>query len=408
MSQRFPTRSIVRGDRFAGGRGLITSTVNVQSDGQVATIAWRKRVTGRARFNNAVCLIDGYGMNGFGTNSPNSPDSHWADDRYEKAWRFSIAPMMDWTDRHCRYFHRLLAPHARLYTEMVTTGAIIHGDRARHLDFHPAEHPVALQLGGSDPSDLARCAEIAQTWGYDEINLNIGCPSERVQSGSFGACLMREPELVRDCVAAMLPVVDVPVTVKCRLGVDEMESYEGFRDFVHRVADGGCRVFLVHARKAWLQGLSPKQNREVPPLRYEWVYRLKQERPDLTIAVNGGISSLAEVEQHLQQVDGVMIGRAAYQNPWLLTAIERALVNLEWQPERDAVVAAMVEYAAAHLSSGGRLNHISRHMLGLFQGCPGAKSWRRVLSQKAHLAETGPELLREAIPSAPTAVSAPA
>ena len=315
-------------------------------------------------------------------------------------WIFSVAPMMDWTDRHCRFFHRLLAPHVRLYTEMVTTGALIHGDRDRFLAFDPAEHPVAIQLGGSEPEDLARCAEFAQSAGFDEVNLNVGCPSDRVQSGRFGACLMREPERVRDCMSAMLESVSIPVTIKTRLGVDELEDYDYFRDFVATVADSGCRVFLVHARKAWLQGLSPKENREIPPLRYDWVHRLKREFPELTVAVNGGISDLETVDQQLQPVDGVMIGRAAYQNPWLLTEIERRLKNPDWRPAPDAVIEQMMDYAETQMGEGVALKSITRHMLGLFQGLPGAKRWRRTLSERAHLPETTPGLLQQAMPEA--------
>src|SRR5210317_1433677 len=230
----------------------------------------------------------------------------------------SVAPMLDWTDRHCRYFHRLLTQSALLYTEMVTTGAIIHGDADRHLAYNPEEHPVALQLGGSEPGDLAKCARIAEKYGYDEINLNVGCPSDRVQRGSFGACLMLEPILVRDCMSAMLNAVDIPVTIKTRLGVDDHDSYQFMSDFVGRVAESGCSVFIMHARKAILEGLSPKQNRDVPPLHHDWVYRLKQESPDLEIVINGGINSVETAKTHLQHVDGVMLGRAAYQSPWVL------------------------------------------------------------------------------------------
>ena len=319
--------------------------------------------------------------------------------RLNSAWAFSVAPMMDWTDRHCRYFHRLLAPGVRLYTEMVTTGALIHGDRERFLRFDPSEHPVAIQLGGSEPADLARCARFAEQAGFDEVNLNVGCPSDRVQSGRFGACLMREPEVVRDGLSAMQDAVDIPVTIKTRLGVDELENYDYFRDFVATVAESGCRVFLVHARKAWLKGLSPKENREIPPLRYEWVHRLKREMPELTVAVNGGVIDLETVTDQLQSVDGVMIGRAAYQNPWLLTRIERRLNNPDWQPAPQAIIDQMMDYAERQMEQGVPLKSITRHMLGLFQGQPGAKRWRRTLSEKAHLPDADPGLLRQAMPA---------
>ena len=313
-------------------------------------------------------------------------------------WAFSVAPMMDWTDRHCRYFHRLLAPHVRLYTEMVTTGALIHGDRERFLRFDPTEHPVAIQLGGSDPEQLTRCAQFAQSAGFDEVNLNVGCPSDRVQSGRFGVCLMREPEVVRDCLAAMAEAVEIPVTIKTRLGVDELENYDYFRQFVETVSESGVKVFLVHARKAWLQGLSPRENREIPPLRYNWVHQLKQERPDLIVAVNGGIADLDAVSDQLQHVDGVMIGRAAYQNPWLLTAIERTLINPDWQPGQAEIIRQMMEYVDEQMTQGVPLKSMTRHLLGMFQGQPGAKRWRRRLSERAHLPESGPELLIESMP----------
>jgi len=298
--------------------------------------------------------------------------------------RLSVAPMMDWTDRHCRYFHRLLAPEALLYTEMVTTGAILHGDRDHLLAFDPAEHPLALQLGGSDPQDLARCAQIAQARGFDEVNLNVGCPSDRVQKGRFGACLMREPELVRDCISAMKEAVEIPVTVKTRLGVDELDSYPCFSDFVHCVAQSGCSIFVVHARKAWLSGLSPKENREVPELRHEWVYRLKQESPQLTIILNGGVATATEAVAHLEHVDGVMLGRAAYHNPWILIEYSLALGAQPGVPDRTAAVMAMSRYIEEHISQSVPVNHISRHLLGLFQGLPGARSWRRYISDHAH------------------------
>ncbi|MDB5945220.1 MAG: tRNA-U16,U17-dihydrouridine synthase [Ramlibacter sp.] len=294
----------------------------------------------------------------------------------------SVAPMMDWTDRHCRYFHRLLSRHALLYTEMVTTGALVHGDRPRHLDFNAGEHPVALQLGGSDRSDLALCAQLGEQWGYGEINLNCGCPSERVQRGSFGACLMAEPQLVADCVKAMVDVVSVPVTVKHRIGIDQAESYEFVRDFVGAVSEAGCSTFLVHARNAWLKGLSPKENREVPPLRYEMVHRLKREFPGLTFAINGGITTTGQVTQQLEQLDGVMVGREAYHNPWWLS---------QWDSEffaepvsgltRERAEELMTEYMAREAKAHGTpWSAIARHMLGLRNGLPGARRWRQVWS----------------------------
>ena len=297
--------------------------------------------------------------------------------------RLSVAPMMDWTDRHCRYFHRLLAPHARLYTEMVTSAALVHGDRQRLLGFDDAEHPVALQLGGSDPQELAEAARIGADFGYDEINLNVGCPSDRVPSGRFGACLMHEPALVADCFVAMREAVTIPVTIKCRLGVDEQDEYADLQHFIETVAARGCGVFIVHARKAWLKGLSPKENREVPPLNYQRVYQLKRDFPALTILINGGIQSLAEVQTHLVHTDGVMLGRTAYHEPYRLAELEHALFGTPL-PDRMALIRQMREYTERHLAEGGKLNHISRHLLGLFQGLPGARGWRRHLSENAH------------------------
>jgi len=294
--------------------------------------------------------------------------------------------MMDWTDRHCRVFHRLLAPHARLYTEMVHAQAVIHGDRERLLGFDPVEHPVALQLGGSDPGHLAQATRIGADWGYDEVNLNVGCPSDRVQAGRFGACLMKEPALVADAVAAMIAAAPprVPVTVKCRLGVDEMEDYDVFRAFVDSVAAAGCRHFVVHARKAWLQGLSPKENREIPPLRYDWVTRLKCERSDLRIEINGGLATVDDVLGVLPQVDGVMIGRAAYHEPYRLHLMDRALFA-PGQPPRDRseLLESMRPYVEDCLSRGVALKHQSRHWLGLFHGQPGGRIFRQVLSEGA-------------------------
>jgi len=291
--------------------------------------------------------------------------------------------MLDWTDRHCRYFHRLLSRHTLLYTEMVTTGAILMG-KGDYLAYHQQEHPLSLQLGGSDPQALAECARIAQARGYDEINLNVGCPSDRVQNGRFGACLMASPALVADCVKAMRDVVDIPVTVKTRIGIDDQDSYEFLCDFIRQVADTGCDTFIVHARKAWLSGLSPRENREIPPLDYPRVYRLKQDFPGLTIAVNGGISSLEAAEQHLQHLDGVMVGREAYQNPYLLAEVDgRLFGDRHPVPSRHEVVEAMVPYIEQELARGNQLSHVTRHMLGLFQGLPGARAWRRHLSENA-------------------------
>jgi len=296
--------------------------------------------------------------------------------------RLSVAPMLDWTDRHCRYFHRLLSRHALLYTEMVTTGALLHGDVARHLRFDSSEHPVALQLGGSEPADLAQAARLGEQWGYDEINLNCGCPSERVQRGAFGACLMREPALVADCVRAMVDAVSVPVTVKHRIGVDREDSYDFVRDFVGTVAEAGCDSFIVHARSAWLQGLSPKQNREVPPLRYEMAHQLKRDFPHLQIAVNGGIATTAQIAEQLQAVDGVMVGREAYHNPWSLAGWDSAFLG--GQPRdisRESVEHAMVDYMEREAAEHGTgWYSVARHMLGLRHGLPGARRWRQVWS----------------------------
>ncbi|MGN6524902.1 MAG: tRNA dihydrouridine(20/20a) synthase DusA [Burkholderiaceae bacterium] len=296
-------------------------------------------------------------------------------------WRLSVAPMMDWTDRHCRFFHRLITHGTLLYTEMVTTGALLHGDRPRHLDFSHEEHPVALQLGGSEPDALAACAKLAQDWGYDEVNLNCGCPSERVQRGAFGACLMREAELVRDSVAAMRDACTLPVTVKHRIGVDKVESYEFVRDFVGTVAQGGCNVFIVHARNAWLQGLSPKDNRTIPPLRYEFVYRLKRDFPDFTIVLNGGVKGDDEIARHLEHVDGVMIGREAYHDPWCMADWDaRFLGRPAPGLDRAEVEARMVAYLSGLHAAGVPWSQASRHMLGLWNGVKGARRWRQVWS----------------------------
>ena len=290
--------------------------------------------------------------------------------------------MMEWTDRHCRYFHRLLTKRARLYTEMVTTGALLHGDVPRHLDFDAAEHPVALQLGGSDPAELAACARLGERWGYDEINLNCGCPSERVQRGSFGACLMAEPMLVADGVRAMRDAVSIPVTVKHRIGIDRHESYAFVRDFVATVAErGGCTVFVVHARNAWLNGVSPKENRELPPLRHDMVAQLKADFPALAFVANGGIASLEQIDEHLLQVDGVMVGRAAYHHPADLAEWDaRFFGEARRAPDLDAIEAEMVAYMARVQAGGEPWSHVSRHMLGLRNGQPGARRWRQVWS----------------------------
>ena len=314
------------------------------------------------------------------------------------ARRLSVAPMMDWTDRHCRMFHRQITRHTWLYTEMVTTGAIIHGDKARHLDFSDEEHPVALQLGGSDPEDLAKSAKFGEQWGYDEINLNCGCPSERVQRGAFGACLMAEPQLVADCVKAMRDAVSIDVTVKHRIGINEVDSYDFVRDFVGAVATAGCKTFIVHARNAILTGLSPKENREIPPLRYAYAYQLKKDFPQIEIIINGGIRTLDEIDAHLTRVDGVMLGREAYHNPYLMASFDtRYYDDAASQRSRLQVVEAMLPYIQQQLATGGpRLNSITRHMLGLMAGLPGARSFRQKLSDARQLATGDAELIRRA------------
>lgn len=318
----------------------------------------------------------------------------------------SVAPMMDWTDRHCRVFHRQITRHTWLYTEMVTTGALLHGDVPRHLDFDEQEHPVALQLGGSEPADLAHSAKLGEQWGYDEINLNCGCPSERVQKGAFGACLMGEPALVADCVKAMRDAVSIDVTVKHRIGIDDVQSYDFVRDFVGQIAEAGCKTFIVHARNAILKGLSPKENREIPPLKYHYAYQLKQDFPDLEILINGGIKTLPEIDEHLKHVDGVMLGREAYHNPYLMASFDaRYYGNLEGgrQPSRAEVIEAMLPYIKRQLELHGgngrglRLNSITRHMLGLLTGMPGARAFRQTLSDSKRLALGDPALLVEAL-----------
>jgi tRNA-dihydrouridine synthase A len=314
-------------------------------------------------------------------------------------WRFCVAPMMDWTDRHCRYFHRQLSACARLYTEMVTTGALLQGDPHRHLEFDEVEHPVALQIGGSEAGDLARAARLGARWGYDEINLNCGCPSERVQRGAFGACLMAEPRLVADGVKAMLDAVDIPVTVKHRIGVDQCEDYEFVRDFVGALADAGCGVFIVHARSAWLKGLSPKENREVPPLRYEVAHRLKADFPALTIVLNGGLLTLDAAESHLAHVDGVMLGRAAYHHPYQLADVDRRLFG-SGKPvrSREEIVVRMHGYLQREIGRGMAPRHVVRHMLGLYQGMRGARQWRRQLGESGALERAGADILVRAAP----------
>jgi tRNA-dihydrouridine synthase A len=315
--------------------------------------------------------------------------------------RLCTAPMMDWSDRHCRYFFRQLSRHALVYTEMITTGTLIHGDVERHLRFSPAEHPVALQLGGSEPAELARCARLGERWGYDEINLNCGCPSERVQHGAFGACLMAEPALVADCVKAMQDAASIPVTVKHRLGIDRIEEYDFACRFVDAVARAGCRTFIVHARNAWLRGLSPKDNREVPPLRYPDVYRLKREFPELTMVINGGIHPWREIEAQLGHVDGVMLGRAAYHDPYVLAEADRRLFGADTlPPTREQVVEAMYSYACDEVGNGTTLRAIARHILGLYHGQPRARIWRQMLSDATRLARNDPRLLLEAADAA--------
>jgi tRNA-dihydrouridine synthase A len=317
----------------------------------------------------------------------------------------SVAPMMDWTDRHCRLFHRQITRHTWLYTEMVTTGALLHGDVARHLDFNEEEHPVALQLGGSEPHDLAASARLGEKWGYDEINLNCGCPSERVQRGAFGACLMAEPALVADCVKAMRDAVSIDVTVKHRIGIDDVDSYDFVRDFVGTVEEAGCRTFIVHARNAILKGLSPKENREIPPLRYAWAHQLKRDFPDLEIIINGAIKTTAEIDHHLEHVDGVMLGREAYHNPYLMAGFDQRYYGSQEQGKsRAEVVDAMRAYIADQLASGResahgglRLNSITRHMLGLVAGLPGARRFRQMLSDPRTLATGDPAVLLQAL-----------
>ena len=308
----------------------------------------------------------------------------------------SVAPMMDWTDRHCRAFHRVLAPDALLYTEMVHAQAILHGDRERLLGFDDSEHPVALQLGGSDPNHLAQAAKVGEEWGYDEVNLNVGCPSDRVQAGRFGACLMKEPPLVAECIAAMIDAVKIPVTVKCRLGVDEQEDYDAFLQFVDTVAATGCQDFIVHARKAWLSGLSPKENRDIPPLRYDWVHRLKKECPALRISLNGGLATVEACVEQLAHVDAVMIGRMAYHEPYRLHLLDCALSGREPRT-REALLREYLPYVQRHLDKGLALKHITRHILGLYHAQPGGRAYRQILSEGAPRSDAGLALLEKAI-----------
>ena len=315
-------------------------------------------------------------------------------------WRFCVAPMMDWTDRHCRFFFRLMSKRARLYTEMITAPALAHGDVRRHLEFDASEHPVALQLGGSDRAELAHAARLGARYGYDEINLNCGCPSERVQTGSFGACLMAEPALVADCIRAMQDVVPVPVTVKHRIGLDATEDYGFLRDFVGTLADAGCRVFIVHARNAVLKGLSPKENREVPPLRYDVVRRLKRDFPDATIVLNGGLVDLETIARELAFVDGAMLGRAIYHDPYLLAAVDRELFDdATSPPSRTQVVDALIAYATRELARGTTLRAITRHVLGLYHGVRGGRRFRRMLSDATRLHDADTSLLADAMPA---------
>ncbi|WP_430462555.1 tRNA dihydrouridine(20/20a) synthase DusA [Thalassolituus sp. LLYu03] len=314
--------------------------------------------------------------------------------------RFTTAPMMEWSDRHCRYFWRQLTRHAVLYTEMVTTGALIHGQPERHLTYNDLEHPIALQLGGSDPAALAQCARLAQEWGYDEVNLNVGCPSDRVQNNMIGACLMAHPQLVADCIKAMQDACEIDVTIKHRIGIDDQDSYEQLAAFVETVAATGCKTFIIHARKAILQGLSPKENREIPPLHYDVVYRIKQDFPDLEILVNGGIKTQDEVAGHLKQVDGVMLGREAYHNPSVLADVDGlwyGAASPEFASDKTALIRSLYPYIEQQLSQGATLHHITRHILGLFNGQPGARLFRRVLSEKAPRKGSGVEVLEEAL-----------
>lgn len=317
-----------------------------------------------------------------------------------KPHKFSVAPMLDWTDRHCRYFHRLITRHALLYTEMVTTGALIHGDNHRFLRYNEAEHPVAFQLGGSNPRELAHSAKMVEDYGYDEVNLNVGCPSDRVQNGRFGACLMAEPELVAECVAAMRQAVSIPVTVKSRIGIDDRDSYEELVHFIATIADAGCETFIIHARKAWLSGLSPKENRDIPPLCYDVVYRIKQDFPHLQIVLNGGVTTLDQAEEILPHVDGVMVGREAYHNPYMLAEVDRRIFGASCEPRsRAEIMDLMIAYIRRQLelNDGCRLNNITRHTLGLYHGEPGSRGWRRHLSENVCKSGAGVDVVLQAL-----------
>ena len=306
--------------------------------------------------------------------------------------------MMEWSDRHCRYFWRLLSKEALLYTEMVTTGAVLHGDRARFLDYDACEHPLALQLGGSDPKALAACAQLAEQWGYDEVNLNCGCPSDRVQNNMIGACLMAHAPLVADCIKAMQDACSIPVTIKHRIGIDDLDSYDAMASFVQTIAATGCTTFIVHARKAWLSGLSPKENREIPPLCYDEVQRLKRDFPQLEIVINGGIATLDACEPHLQQLDGVMLGRAAYHDPWLLHDVDQRLFGAAAKvTTRDEIVEQLTPYIERHIAAGGTLHHVSRHILGLYHDQPGSRAFRRHLSTAGVRRDAGIDVLRDAV-----------
>ena len=325
-------------------------------------------------------------------------DSYQQSKAYRDGIKLSTAPMMDWSDRHCRYFWRLIAPQALVYTEMVTTGALIHGDVDYHLRYDASEHPIALQLGGNEPEALAHCAQLAEQYGYDEVNLNCGCPSDRVQSGGFGAYLMGEPDTVKNALSAMRAATKLPVTVKHRLGIDHQDSFEALHAFVERVAESGCTHFIVHARKAWLSGLSPKQNRDIPPLNYEWVYRIKQQFPEFTIVINGGIESTEDCLEHLQHVDGVIIGREAYYHPWHLRTLSDAIFGASDKNLSQAqIMSEMISYIQTQLSQGVKVNHVTRHLINFYQGCKGAKQFRRHLSEYAHRPEANEQVLQDAL-----------
>ncbi|MBU3070850.1 tRNA dihydrouridine(20/20a) synthase DusA [Aestuariicella sp. G3-2] len=312
--------------------------------------------------------------------------------------RFTVAPMMEWSDRHCRYLWRLISRHAVLYTEMVTTGALLHADPERFLRYNPSEHPLALQLGGSNPADLATCSKMAEDWGYDEVNLNCGCPSDRVQNGMIGAILMAHPEKVADCIKAMQDAVSIDVTVKHRIGIDDMEDYPGMAHFVETIAKTGCKTFIVHARKAWLQGLSPKENREVPPLRYDMVHQLKREFPELEIVINGGLHTLEQCEEQVTGLDGVMVGREAYSNPYLLAEVDKRFYHDEHPiPSRQEIASQFVAYCQEQMNEGQLLKYMTRHVLGLFQGLPGARRFRRHISENAHKQDASIAVLEDAI-----------